>query len=109
MIGIAVGYGRQSADPKNTTNYIGVAAAGAGKNAFPLLTFNGTTIDWFNTGASFEDTKEFYKVAQTQTHTTYEGRTEVVREITLDEFKKEPDGIPADRDKELKPWRDKRL
>jgi len=104
VIGIAVGYGRQSADPKNTSNNIGQAVVGAGKNAFPLLTFNGTTVDWFATGASFEDTKELYKVAQTQTHTTYEGRTEVVREITLDEFKKEPDGIPEDRDKELKPF-----
>lgn len=104
VIGIAVGYGRESAEPKNTPNYIGIAAEGAGKNAFPLLTYNGTTVDWFITGASFEDTKELYKVAQTQTHTTYEGRTEVVKEITLDEFKKEPDGIPEDRDKDLKPY-----
>ncbi len=39
-----------------------------------------------------------------QTHTTYEGRTEVVKELTLDEFKKEPNGILEDREKELKPY-----
>jgi MoCo/4Fe-4S cofactor protein with predicted Tat translocation signal len=104
VIGIAVGFGRQSAEPKNTPEYIGRAAAGAGKNAFQLLSFNGTTVDWFTTGASFEDTKELYQVARTQTHSTYEGRTEVVLETTLDKFKKEPDGILEDRDKDLKPY-----
>ncbi len=104
VIGIAVGYGRQSAKPENTKDYIGRAVVGAGKNAFPLLSFNGTTVDWFTTGASFEDTKETYKVAQTQTHTSYEGRTEVVQEMTLDKFKEEPNGLLEDRDKELKPY-----
>jgi MoCo/4Fe-4S cofactor protein with predicted Tat translocation signal len=104
VIGIAVGYGRQSATAENTANYIGQAAVGAGKNAFPLMTFNGSTVDWFATGANFTDTKTTYKVAQMQTHTSYEGRTEVVKEVTLEELKKEPDGIMADRDKELKPY-----
>jgi MoCo/4Fe-4S cofactor protein with predicted Tat translocation signal len=104
VIGIAVGYGHQSANPDNTTNYIGAAAVGAGKNAFPLMTYNGTTVDWFATGANFTDTKKMYKVAQMQTHTTYEGRTEVVKELTLDEFKKDPDGILTDRNEELKPF-----
>ena len=104
VIGIAVGYGHQSATPENTGNYIGQAAVGAGKNAFPLMTWNGATVDWFATGANFSDTKKTYKVAQMQTHTTYEGRTEVVKELTLDEFKKEPNGILDDREKELKPY-----
>ena len=104
VIGIAVGYGHQSANPDNTANYIGQAAMGAGKNAFPLMTYNGATVDWFATGANFSDTKKTYKVAQMQTHTTYEGRTEVVKELTLDEFKKEPNAILEDREKELKPY-----
>ncbi len=104
VIGIAVGYGHQSADSKATRNNIGAAADGAGKRAFQFMTYNGSTIDWFATGANFTDTKTMYKVAQMQTHTSYEGRTEVVKELTLDEFKKEPDGILADRDKELKPF-----
>ena len=104
VIGIAVGFGHQSANPDNTANYIGAAAAGAGKNVFHFMTYNGTTVDWFATGANFSDTKRMYKVAQTQTHTSYEGRTEVVKEVTMEEFKKEPDGILADREKELKPY-----
>ncbi len=104
VIGIAVGFGRQSAKPENTPDFIGRAVVGAGKNAFPLRSYNGTTVEWYATGASFEDTGDLYKVARTQTHSGYEGRTEVVRELTLDKFKKEPDGILEDRDKELKPY-----
>jgi molybdopterin-containing oxidoreductase family iron-sulfur binding subunit len=111
VIGIAVGYGRQSADPKNTVEYIGKAAAGSdgsgtgiGKNAFRLLSFNGTTVDWFATDASFEDMHEWYEVAITQTHSGYEGRTEVVKELTLDEFKKNPSTVLEEREKELKPF-----
>lgn len=104
VIGIAVGFGRQSAKPENTPDFIGRAVPGAGKNAFPLRSYNGTTVEWYATGASFEDTGDLYKVARTQTHANYEGRTEVVRELTLTQFKKEPDGILEDRDKELKPY-----
>jgi molybdopterin-containing oxidoreductase family iron-sulfur binding subunit len=104
VIGVAVGYGRQSAKPENTPDYIGRSVVGAGKNAFPLLTYNGTTVEWHATGASFEDTKEIYQVARMQTHDTYEGRVEVVREMTFDDFKKEPDGLLEDREKELKPF-----
>ncbi|WP_431212611.1 4Fe-4S dicluster domain-containing protein [Puia sp. P3] len=104
VIGIAVGFGRQSAKAENTAANIGRAAAGVGKNAFPLLSFNGTTTDWFGTDASFEDTKEKFKVAITQTHFGYEGREEVVRELTLDEFKKNPEVVKEEREKELKPY-----
>ena len=111
VIGIAVGYGRQSADPKNTADYIGKAAAGndgsgtgVGKNAFPLMSFNGTTVDWFAADASFEDANDWYKVAITQTHYGYEGRTEVVKELSLDEFKKNPSTVLEEREKELKPF-----
>ena len=50
---------------------------------------------------SFEKTAEKYKVAQVQTHGSYEGRTEVVKEMTLDEFMKDPEEILEDRKKEL--------
>ena len=109
VIGIAVGYGRSSASPENTPNFIGKAAAGSdgkgvGKNAFPLLSFNGTTVEWYAADGSFEKTKEEYKVAQTQTHSTYEGRTEVVKELTLATFKKDPDFVKNEREEELKPF-----
>jgi MoCo/4Fe-4S cofactor protein with predicted Tat translocation signal len=104
VIGIAVGFGRQSADAKMTPDNIGRAAAGAGFNAFPLLGYNGTTVDWYAVGADFEATKEKFQLAQTQTHGTTEGRTEVVKELTLDKFKADPSFIRDEREKELKPF-----
>jgi molybdopterin-containing oxidoreductase family iron-sulfur binding subunit len=104
VLGIAVGFGRQSAKPENTAENIGRSVVGSGKNAFPLLSYNGTTVDWFATDASFEKTGEIYMVARTQTHNGYEGRTEVVKELGLDEFKKNPEIVREEREKELKPF-----
>ena len=109
VIGIAVGYGRSSANPENTANFIGKAAAGdkgqgVGKNAFPLLTYNGITVEWYAADGSFEKTNEKYEVATSQTHFTAEGRTEVVKELTLDTYKKEPDFVKNEREEELKPF-----
>ena len=44
VVAVAVGYGRQSADKtKETTSAnIGRAAAGAGFNTYPLVSFDGT-------------------------------------------------------------------
>lgn len=104
VIGIAVGFGRKSANPDNTAQYIGRAAAGAGFNAFPMLGFNGTTIDWFATGADFKDTGELFDLAQVQTHSTYEGRVEVIKDITLDKFKQDPNYVIDQREEDLKPF-----
>jgi molybdopterin-containing oxidoreductase family iron-sulfur binding subunit len=104
VIGVAVGYGRQSANPDNTPDYIGKAVVGVGKNAFPLATFNGSTVEWSYPEISYEKTNEIYQVAQAQTHSNYEGRTEAVKELTLEDFKKEPDGILKERDEELAPY-----
>ncbi|MBS1915000.1 MAG: TAT-variant-translocated molybdopterin oxidoreductase [Bacteroidetes bacterium] len=104
VIGIAVGFGRQSAKAENTGDYIGKAVVDAGKNAFAFASFNGTTIEWSTPDVSFDTTSELYKVAQTQTHNNYEGRTEVVKELTLEDFKKSPEEIIEERDEELKPY-----
>jgi MoCo/4Fe-4S cofactor protein with predicted Tat translocation signal len=104
VVGVAVGFGRESAKPENTPNYIGRAVPGAGKNAFPFASFNGTTVEWSLGGLSVEKTDDVYKVAQTQTHSSYEGRVEVVKELTLANFIKEPEEIIEDREKELKPF-----
>ncbi len=104
VVGVAVGYGRQSAKPENTAGYIGRSVVGAGKNVFPFVVFNGTTVEWSVPGLSVEKTDELYKVAQTQTHSSYEGRVEVVKELTLEDFIKSPDEILEDREKELKPY-----
>ncbi|HZE83439.1 MAG TPA: TAT-variant-translocated molybdopterin oxidoreductase, partial [Puia sp.] len=103
VIGLAVGYGRLSADPRNTPDYIGRSVVGVGQNAFPLARFNGATVEW-SADVSFTKTDEIYQVAQTQTHSSYEGRTEVVKELTLEDFKKAPGEIQEEREKELKPY-----
>jgi molybdopterin-containing oxidoreductase family iron-sulfur binding subunit len=104
VIGLAVGFGRKSANPDATSNNIGRAAAGVGFNAFPLLGFNGTTVDWYATGADFTATGSTFQLAQMQTHGVTEGRTEVVKEITFDKLKADPSYIYDERDKELKPF-----
>jgi MoCo/4Fe-4S cofactor protein with predicted Tat translocation signal len=104
VLGIAVGFGRKSANPDQTAQNIGKAAAGVGFNAFPMRGFNGTTVDWFATGADFEATTDTFQLAQSQTHGTYEGRTEVVKDITLDKFKQDPTYVIDQREEELKPY-----
>ena len=81
-IAVAVGYGRNA--------NLGKAADGAGKNVYQFASFNGTTTDWFKTDVTITDTKEKFRVAQTQIHNSYENRTEVVKETTLATFMKEP-------------------
>ena len=104
VFAIALGYGRRSADPKNTADYIGIAAVGAGKNVFPFATSNGKTTEWMATDVSFEKTAEEYKIAQVQVHGSYEGRTAVIKEMSLAEFVKEPEEILNDRKEELKKY-----
>jgi MoCo/4Fe-4S cofactor protein with predicted Tat translocation signal len=99
-IGIAVGYGRS----KN----IGKSADGFGKNAFPLLSLAGNTISFTHGDVTIATTGETYPVALTQTHSRYDttqgNRTEVVKEITLAEYKAHPAEIREEREAELKPW-----
>jgi MoCo/4Fe-4S cofactor protein with predicted Tat translocation signal len=104
VIAIAVGFGRESAKSENTADFIGRAAAGVGKNVFPFATFNGTTIEWSGAAISFEKTGDSFQIAQTQTHSSYEGRREVVKEVTLASFVAEPDEILKERDKEIGPY-----
>jgi MoCo/4Fe-4S cofactor protein with predicted Tat translocation signal len=91
-IAIAVGYGRNPAS--------GRATVGAGKNVYQLATGG----DWNITDVAIEVTGDKYKVAQGQTHSSYEGRVEVVKEMKLEEFKKSPLEIVEDRNKELLPF-----
>jgi MoCo/4Fe-4S cofactor protein with predicted Tat translocation signal len=82
VVAVALGYGR---DPK-----IGKAGGGIGQNVFPLVTFDGTTFTYANAG-KVTATTETYKIAQTQLHNVYEGRTSVVKEGTLETLKKSPE------------------
>jgi MoCo/4Fe-4S cofactor protein with predicted Tat translocation signal len=102
-IGIALGYGRGTDAASNDDDAdtrkdliskshinIGKAGGAVGKNAFPLVAFNGVTRDYFVPAVNVSDAGYRYKVAQSQTHQTYEGRTEVVLETTLATLRKEP-------------------
>ncbi|MES2777015.1 MAG: TAT-variant-translocated molybdopterin oxidoreductase [Bacteroidota bacterium] len=89
-VGIALGFGR--------SENIGKAVPNTGKNAFPLATFNGTTIDYISITATVEKTGDKYSVAQNQIHSSYTDslgvdRVEVVRETTMATFKKHPEYI----------------
>ncbi|MDE3144482.1 MAG: TAT-variant-translocated molybdopterin oxidoreductase, partial [Bacteroidota bacterium] len=99
-IGIAVGYGR--------TKEIGKSAEDTGKNVFGFASLNGSTINFSNADVAIEKTDELYKVALTQTHgqynTTQGNRTEMMKELTLADFKKSPNDILEDREKELAPY-----
>ena len=110
-IGIALGYG--------CTEKIGKVVVGTGKNVFPFTSLNDEFTTPFvnlNSTVSYEvaDVKvelltgELYNVALTQTHGTYDTaqgkRTEVMKELTLAEFKENPKEIIDDREKELKPY-----
>lgn len=100
-IAVAVGYGR--------TEKMGKSVVGSGKDVFPFTSYNGTNVVNVVTDIAVEEVKgETYKIAMTQTHgvyTTSQGvRTEVMKEMTLAELKKNPAEILNDREEELKPF-----
>ncbi|HTR23837.1 MAG TPA: TAT-variant-translocated molybdopterin oxidoreductase [Terriglobales bacterium] len=81
-ITVNLGYGRRAA---------GRAGTGAGFDAYPLRT---TSALWVATGAKFTKTGDTYELASTQgyqTMNTDDGAVRpVVREATLEEYRKEP-------------------
>ena len=80
-VGLALGYGRTSAG--RVGNEVGV-------NAYPFITkLNGANVYEVFAGVSVEKTGESYRIAQTQTHQTYMGRTNVIQESTLSAYKKD--------------------
>ncbi len=105
-VAIAVGYGRKSASGKeeDTRKNIGRAAAGVGQNVFSLVNFNGATTDFVVGEVNITSTGEKYRMAITQSHYSYEGRHEVVKEMTLKEFMQHPAEVLEERAEELQPW-----
>jgi molybdopterin-containing oxidoreductase family iron-sulfur binding subunit len=49
------------------------------------------------TDVTYASTKDIHEIAYTQTHNQYEGRTDIVKELTLGEFKKNPNVILDER------------
>ena len=99
-VGVALGYGRS----KET----GRTADGVGKNAYPFAGMNGTTVSFSVPDVTLKLTDDVFKVALTQTHASYDTpqgkRTEVMKELTLAHFKKDPAEVREEREEELKPW-----
>lgn len=101
-IAIAVGYGRVKEIGRAV---VAIGGAPVGFNAYPLLSYNGTTVEWAATDkVNVAKLDKKYKIAQTQNHNSYEGRHEVVKEVTLHELQKNPSIIRDARAKELAPW-----
>jgi molybdopterin-containing oxidoreductase family iron-sulfur binding subunit len=99
-VGIAVGYGRAES--------VGKAVVGTGKNAYPLACIKNGTVNFSCADVKLEVTGATYPVALTQTHfrydTTQGNRTEVMKELTLAEYVKNPKEILEDREAEAKPF-----
>ena len=97
-VAIALGYGRQSASKDHNLDRIGRSAVGAGKNAFPLVSFNGSTII-YNSVATVEKTGATYPLAQTQVHGFTEGRP-IVIETNLKSYTADPTRVLAEANHE---------
>ncbi|MBS1615492.1 MAG: TAT-variant-translocated molybdopterin oxidoreductase [Bacteroidetes bacterium] len=102
VVAVALGYGRVKS--------IGRAGGEVGKNAYPFMTWNGTTFGMAQGDVKIEKTDKRYDIAQTQTHHSYEGRA-IIHEYTLDDFSKNPKELLEDRFGEFHhfahlPWED---
>jgi len=82
VIAVALGYGR--------SEKVGRAGGNVGQNVYPLVSFDGTSFQYNVADVAYEKTDELYKIAYTQTHNQYEGRTDVVREYSIGDFRKNP-------------------
>ncbi|MBL0356461.1 MAG: TAT-variant-translocated molybdopterin oxidoreductase [Chitinophagaceae bacterium] len=97
VIAVALGYGRQSSDPEKTRDYIGQSANKAGANAYPLVSFDGTSFRYSavqNVKITKSD-KEAYALAQTQVHGSSENRP-VIYETSLARFVADPKQVLAE-------------
>ncbi len=92
VIAVAVGYGRgvDGATIKENAVTIGKSASGAGKNAYPLVGFNGTNL--YSAAVKIETTGNTYPLAQTQVHGSNENRP-VVYETSLKSFVANPEAV----------------
>ncbi len=79
--GIALGYGRTR---------VGVVAEGIGQNLYGWVGNSNGSLNYNVTaGVSVAVTSDDFQLAQTQIHQTYMGRTSVIQESVLSEFKKD--------------------
>lgn len=102
VIAVALGYGRESNDKTKTSEYIGAAANGVGKNVYPLAAFVGSNIS-YAVPVTIEKTSKVFPIATSQTHSITEGRP-VVRETTLTRFIADPQELNREEEEELKQY-----
>lgn len=104
-VGIAVGYGR---DKKLGKTVVDVHDKSIGVNVFPFAEFVNNTVSYNISNVELKLTDKKYPVALTQTHNLYNTsqgkRTEVVKELTLGEYKENTKVVLEERDNELKPF-----
>jgi len=104
-VGIALGYGRVKELGKSVTTQDGMPV---GANSFPFAKLINGTVSFAVTDVALADTGDKYPVALTQTHNIYNtaqgNRTEVMKELTLAEYKAKPTEILEDREAEVKPY-----
>ena len=98
VVAVALGYGRQSGDINKTAEHIGRSANGAGKNAYPLVGFDGTGFR-YSTVADIKKGGNTYVLAQTQVHGSSESRP-VIYEGSLNKFIEDPEHVLEEANKE---------
>ena len=91
VIAVALGYGRQSSDKTKTIDYIGRSATGAGFNAYPFVSFDGTGFS-YSSSVEIIKTGNTYPLGQTQVHGSSESRP-VVYEASLASFVANPEKV----------------
>jgi MoCo/4Fe-4S cofactor protein with predicted Tat translocation signal len=78
-VGLALGYGKKVGNQKEVS----------GQNAYPLVASTKNGVSYYGTATLADvETSEPYYVACTQVHQTIMGRGAIIRETTLDVFKK---------------------
>ena len=97
VVAIALGYGRQSANPDQTAENIGRSANGAGKNAYPFVGFDVTNS--YTAAVTVEKTGNTYPLAQTQVHGFTESRP-ILFETNLSSFVANPEAVLEEVTKE---------
>ncbi|MCC6634758.1 MAG: TAT-variant-translocated molybdopterin oxidoreductase [Chitinophagaceae bacterium] len=101
-VGIALGYGR---DKKVGKTVVDVEGNSIGANAFPFAKIVNGTVCFDINNVELKLTDKKYPVALTQTHNLYDTphgkRTEVIKELTLAEYKHNTKVVLEEREKEL--------
>ncbi|MBC7936535.1 MAG: TAT-variant-translocated molybdopterin oxidoreductase [Rhizobacter sp.] len=94
-VAIAVGYGRTSANKDLALERTGRAAVGAGQNAYPFVTSDGTTFLYSAAAAVEKSALAAYPLAQTQVHGFTEDRP-VIYETNLASYIANPKAMLAE-------------